>query len=202
MPNPNTPRGLIPYRNMTDSYFTGGLGLYFIPSSYPTALFIGDPVVATGVSDANGVPVVARATAGAANNLLGPIVSIAPGGNNMGVLGVTRDMQVYHVGSTSQYVLVAHDPSWLFWIQEDSVGGSIAMATAGMKNANLVAGAGSTVTGYSGWQLQSSSLAAAQPTYQLRVLRGLQEEDNVMGDTNAKWLVKINLHSLTSLNGV
>lgn len=202
MPNPNTPRGLIPYRNSTDGYFTGGLGLYFIPSSYPTALFIGDPVVPTGASDANGIPVVALATAGAGNYLLGPIVSIAPGGNNMGVIGVTRDMQVYHVGSTSQYVLVAHDPTWLFWVQENSIGGSIAMASAGMKNANLVAGAGSTITSYSGWQMASNSVAAAQPTYQLRIMRGLQEEDNVMADTNAKWLVRINLHSITNPNGV
>jgi hypothetical protein len=186
---------------MADAYNTGGLGLYFVPSSYPTAMFVGDPVVPTGASDANGVPVVALATAGAANYILGPFVSIAPGGSNMAVLGVTRDMPVYHPASTSQYILVAHDPNELFWVQENSAGGSIAMATAGMKNANLVAGTGSTVTGYSGWQMASGSIAVG-PTLQLRILRGLQQEDNVMADTNAKWLVKINLHSLLNPSGV
>ena len=204
MPNSNAPRGLIPYRRSTDGYETGGLGLYFVPSSYNQAIFVGDPVVPTGASDANGIPVVALATAGATNPILGPMVSIAPGGSNMAVVGVTRDMPVYHVASTSQYILVAHDPNELFWVQEDSLplsAGFIPVATAGMKNGNLIAGAGSTATGYSGWTLDSSSVVTAGPTLQVRIMRGLQEEDNQLGANYAKWLVRINLHSLTGLNG-
>jgi hypothetical protein len=205
MPNVNAPRGLIPYRRSTDSYETGGLGLYYVPATYGPAIFVGDPVVPTGASEANGIPVVALASAGATFPLLGPMVSIAPGGSNGRVIGVTRDMTPYRAASTSQYILVAHDPAELFWIQEDSLplsAGFIPLATAGMKNANLIAGVGSTVTSYSGWTLDSSTVAAAQPTYQLKIMRLLQEEDNEGGQNYAKWLVRINLHVLTQAAGI
>lgn len=199
MANANIARGLVPYRFTSGAPYNGAYNIYSVPAAYAVNLFIGDPVVPTGASDANGIPVVAIATAGSTNNTLGPIVSIVSGGNP--VVPVTRDLPVYHPASTNQYVLVADDPNLLFWIQEDSVGGSIAMATAGMKNANLIAGAGSTTTGISGWMLDSSTIAVG-PTLQVRLITGLQEEDNTMATTNAKWLVKINLHSLTNLTGV
>jgi hypothetical protein len=108
---------------------------------------------------------------------------------------------IYHPASTAQYILVADDPNLLFEIQEDSVGGSIAMATAGTKNADLVAGTGSTVTGFSGWQLDSSTIQTTN-TLQLRLVQGLTQVDNTMASTNAKWLVKINLHSMNNLTGI
>jgi hypothetical protein len=201
--NANSPRGLIPYRNIVDAYNTGGLGLYYVPSTYATAIYVGDPVIATGAADANGIPVVQLATAGSSDYTLGPMVAIAPGGSNGAVVPVLQNQPVYHVASTSQYILVAHDPNELFWIQEDSVGGSIDTASSGMKNANLVSGTGSTVTGYSGWMLDSSTINTTN-TLQLRIMRALQEEDNTVGtaSTYGKWLVKINLHSLNNLTGI
>ena len=73
-------------------------------------------------------------------------------------------------------------------------------AQAPNRNVNLVSGSGSTVTGYSGWQLNSSTLATTN-TLQMRVVRMLQEADNVAG-TNAKWLCRINLNALLSATGV
>ena len=54
----------------------------------------------------------------------------------------------------------------------------------------------STVTGFSGWQLQASSVATTN-TLDLKIIRPLQEADNVIGTSantnmNAKWLVKLN----------
>jgi uncharacterized protein YcfJ len=87
-------------------------------------------------------------------------------------------------------------------IQEDSVGGAIAAATGGMANGNLVAGAGSTTTGMSGWQLQSSGVSSsANPTFQLRILSTLRGPDNAIG-VNCKWVVRLNLPQLWGLGGV
>ncbi len=199
MANSNTPRGLIPYRYTSGAPYNGSANIYAVASDYATALYVGQPLIATGASDANGIPYVQTATAGGGAYTLGPMVGIVDGGNP--VVAVTQGLPVYHPASTLQYILVADDPNLLFWIQEDSAGGSIAMATAGMKNADLVAGAGSTVTGYSGWQLDSSTINTT-PTLQMRLISGLQEADNTMASANAKWLVKVNLHSLNNPTGV
>lgn len=199
MANPNTPRGLVPYKYSTGAPYNGSANIYAVKSDYATALYLGDPLTPTGASDANGIPYVQIATAAGGNYILGPMVGIVDGGNP--VIPVTQGLPIYHPASTAQYILVADDPNLLFWIQEDSDSGSIAMATAGMKNADLIAGSGSTATGWSGWQLDSSTINTTN-TLQLRLMGGLQEADNVMASANAKWLVRLNLSTLTHTTGV
>lgn len=202
MANPNTAKGLIPRQRIDGSPYNGARGLYYVPSTYATALFLGQPLVATGASDANGIPVVQTATAAGGAYTIGPMVGIAEGGDpGAANIGITRDLPLYHPASTSQYIHVADDPDLIFEIQEDSVGGSIAMATAGTKNADFIAGAGSTVTGFSGWMLDSSTINTTN-TLQLRLLGGVRRADNTMAADYAKWLVKINLHSLRNLTGI
>lgn len=199
MANPNTPRGLVPVQHISGSPYSGPGSLYHVPAAYGTALYLGLPLVATGASDANGIPTAQIATAAGGAYTIGPMIGIADGGEP--VTGITRDMAVYHPASTLQYIHVADDPDLIFEIQEDSVGGSIAMATAGTKNADFIAGAGSTVTGYSGWMLDSSTIATTA-TLQMRLLRGVHRADNAMAASYAKWLVKINLHSLRNTTGI
>lgn len=199
MPNANRPTGIIPVRHSSGAHYNGAYNIYFVPAAYATALFLGIPLIATGASDGNGVPVVQIATAGATNQMIGSMVGIVDGGEPINT--VTRDLPLYHPASTAQYILVADDPDLVFEAQEDSVGGSIAMATAGTKNIDMVAGAGSTATGYSGWQLDSSTIATGA-TLQMRLLRGVERPDNAMAQANAKWLVRINLHSMRNLTGV
>lgn len=197
MANASFPTGLWPVKDTSGRVWTGAANLYFVASSLATGVFIGDPLIPTGTSDANGVPGVTLATAGSSNFTIGPMVGISNGGDP--IVPITRDMPIYRPASVGQYILVADDPNLMFKVQEDSVGGA-ASVNASMNNANLVAGAGSTVTGYSGWQMQSSSVATTN-TLQLRVLQLLREADNAPG-VAAKWLVKINLHSLTNLTGI
>lgn len=199
MANRNMPRGIIPVQRLDGSPYNGAANVYYVPSAYATALYLGLPLIATGASDANGIPVAQIATAGATNYTIGPMVGIVNGGEP--VVGVQRDSLVYHPASTAQYILVADDPDLIFEAQEDSVGGSIAMATAGTKNVDLVAGAGSTITGYSGWMLDSSTVATGA-TLQMRLLRGVHRTDNEMASAYARWLCKINLHSLRNTTGV
>lgn len=199
MANANTPRGLVPYKYTSGAPYNGSANIYYVPSDYATALYLGQPLIATGASDANGIPVVQTATAGATNYIIGPMVGIVDGGNP--VVGVTQNLPIYHPASTAQYILVADDPNLLFWAQEDSVGGAITVATAGTKNIDLVAGAGSTATGWSGWMLDSNTIGTGA-TLQMRIVGGLQEPDNTMGSAYAKWLVRPNLSSYTNTTGI
>lgn len=195
MANANVPRGLIPYRRTTGEPFNAGTNIYYVPSSVASNIFIGDPVTyLTAAADANGIPAVTLATAGSSNNILGSMVGIVNGGDP--IVPITRDLPIYHQASTGGYILVADDPDTLFEVQENGNMG----AQAPNRNVNLVSGTGSTVTGYSGWQLNSSTLATTN-TLQMRVIRMLQQADNVAG-TNAKWLCRINLNALTSTTGV
>lgn len=193
MANANVARGLMPYRHYDGSVWNGSANMYYIPSGYAQNVFVGDPVVMSHTqNDANGIPGVNLATAGTSNVVLGSVVGIVVGGNP--VIAVTRDLPVYHAASTAQYVLVADDPTLMYMIQDDGTGSTLNQWPG--QNANLISGSGSTVTGYSGWQLQGSSIATTS-TLQLRVLRLLDQPDNAQPPTaNSKWLVKINQFQL------
>ena len=162
-------------------------------------IFLGDPIVPTGATDGFGVPCCTIATAGATNTVLGGFIGRSNGPAGSGVT-LLQSSSVYRPASTLVYGLVCDDPNQLYAIQEDSVGGAIAIANAGMSNANLVAGAGSTTTAYSGWMLQSSTAGAGNTTYQARIVGLLRGPDNVIGNY-AKWAIRLNLPALWALSG-
>ena len=199
MANANAPRGLVPVRYFSGAPYNGAANIYFVPATYGSAIYPGDPVIGvTNSEDAgSGIPTVQLASAGSNNYIQGVMVGIAPGGEPQ--IAVTRDLPVYHPASTAGFILVADDPNLLFSVQEDSNGGALAAGAAG-RNVNLVSGAGSATYGTSGWQLQSSSLNTTN-TLQMRILRLLEQADNAAG-VNAKWLCKINLHQFQNLTGV
>jgi hypothetical protein len=200
MANADIPRGLVPVRYRSGAPYNGAANVYYVPSTYGTALYIGDPVVTvTDSSDANGVQTVAiGAAAGTAVGILGPIVSLAFFDGSP----VLRDSGRYHAASTAGYVLVADDPDLLFEIQEDGAGGAMGVGAVG-RNAQLVAGTGSAITGWSGWQLDSSELATTS-THQLRIVAPVLRADNDPTLTKAKWLVSINhgRHSFNDADGI
>jgi hypothetical protein len=196
MANANLVAGLIPRRHRDGTPYTGAVRKYYVPASDSTALFVGDPVVIAGTGDARGVPAVTRATAGSAGRITGVVIGIAndpavPGSNDM-------LMQGYRPASTEGYVLVCDDANILFEIQEDGVGGTLAVTSIGL-NADLIAGTGSTSTRNSGFMLDSST-AATTATLQVRIVALEQRADNDVG-ANAKWLVSINLPTETGAAG-
>lgn len=199
MANANIPFGLRPINN-NGTPFSGQLTMYNVPSSVGTAVFIGDPVIPNGTGDAFGVAGVTLATAAGANFLIGAVVAIVngPAAGGSATVPITRDLPVYHAASTNGYVLVADDPNTLFEIQEDSIGNNLA-ATDLSSNFSLVSGVGSTVTGLSGWMLDSST--SATTTLQLRLMRLLRSPDNAIGQYG-KWVVRINQHSLWNTTGI
>jgi hypothetical protein len=193
MANANVARGLIPYRYTWGGMYNGSANIYFVPSSYATALFIGDPVdIKSGSNDTNGVPSVIAATVG--SPILGVMVGIVDAGQP--VIAVTRDLNVYRPASTAQYILVADDPNLLHMVQDDASAQATAANLWAGKNANLVSGSGSTTTGFSGWQMASSTVATTN-TLDVKIVMPLQQADNTIGSVantqqNAKWLVKLN----------
>jgi hypothetical protein len=196
MANANVPRGLVPYRRTTGEPYNGAANVYYVPASVASNIFIGDPVTyLTNSADTSGIPGITLTTAGSSNNILGSMVGIVNGGEP--IIPITRDLPIYHQASTAGYILVADDPDTLYEVQEN---GAMVQGAPG-RNVNLVSGSGSTITGISGWQLNSSTLNTTN-TLQMKIIRGLEQADNLIGSTNAKWLCRINLNALTSTTGV
>lgn len=175
---------------------TARIRTYFVPASDGTAIFLGDAVKSGGTADsATGCPTVAQAAAGDA--IRGVVVGVNPiKGVTVGSENLNRN---YRPASTAMYLLVCDDPDAIYEIQEDAVGGALALTAVG-ENADIVVGSGSTGTGLSGMQLDTSTHTSSSA--QLRILNFVNRVDNVPASANAKVLVKINEDELTSTSGV
>lgn len=181
----DTPRGFNPARMNTNGSYPGAVNRYWVPATETNAIFIGDPVDLSGTADTAGTsPSVIRATAGSAGYVVGVVVGI----ENLTDSNLSR---THLPGSTGGYILVADDPDEAFEIQEDSVAATLAITSTGL-NADFVIAAGNTTTGLSATELDSST-AETTATLQCRILRLVDRPDNEIG-TNAKWLVRFNLH--------
>lgn len=177
--------GLRPVRYKDGAPYNGATNLYYVPASDGTALYVGDPVVVAGSGDANGVPSVTRAAAGA--NITGAVVGFAP--KPYGAAGTDSGVNLgYRAASTEDYVLVADGVGLIFEAMEDQVGGALAAADIGL-NVDLVAAAGSAYTKQSGYLLDSSTKATTSA--QMRIVGLSPRVDNVIGNTDAVWLVSI-----------
>jgi hypothetical protein len=189
MANVSAPRGLVPVREANGQPYSGSANVYYVPASDSTALFRGDPVIVAGSGDADGVPSITRATAALGNAFTGVVVGFVP---------TPAFTTQYRPASVAGYVLVADDPSLLFEIQEDAVGGAMAAADIGL-NVDLIAGSGNTVTGCSGFMADTSTKATTA-TLQLRIVGFAQRADNEIG-ASAKILVRNNLPTETGAAG-
>lgn len=200
MANSNVASGIRPVNQFGTPWSGQGLLVAF-PASQAGNIFLGDPLIALGGTDAFGVPLMGIASAGNNNPIMGAFNGIMNGPAGSGVT-VTRDLPVYRQASILNYGYLYADPNDLFVVQEDSVGGAIAASAAGFANGNLVAGAGSTVSGFSGWMLQSSSVSSSANTgFQVKIIGLARGPDNAVGNF-AKWIVRLNNPQLWSTTGV
>ena len=188
MANVNAPFGMGTVTR-TGSEYIGGVNRYYVPASNPAVLAVGDPVVSGGSADANGVPSVARAAAGA--SVRGYIVGF--------VYDRTyEDLPNYLPASTEGYVLVADDPNARVILQEDSVGGALGAADVGL-NVNFIVADANSLTGRSQVQIDSSS-SATTATLPLKLLELWPLDNNEIGD-NAIWVCSFNTHELKADTG-
>lgn len=194
MANANAAFGLKPL-NLNGTTWSGQGKMIYFPTSQAGNIFIGDPLIPLGTTDANGVPGFGIATAGATNIIGGSFLGVTNGPAGSGFT-LLQSQTIYRLASTITYGFLCDDPDVMYSVQEDSVGGAIAIANAGYSNGNLVAGSGgSTQTGLSSWMLQSSSVGSGNATYQVKVLGLTRGPDNVIGNY-ARWNVIINLPAL------
>lgn len=193
MANNDTPFGLRPLRHRNGAAYNGAANAYYVPSTYATALFIGDPVVKTGTSNTSAVngmaagtlPEINKATAGDGNSITGVVVGFAVDPDNLG--------KVYNPASTARVVYVCDDPDVVFEIQAD---GSIPAASVGLNAVLIYTNTGSTITGRSGAELDTTSDApAADASNQLTIQRVIDRPDNAEGADYTKVEVKINAHT-------
>ena len=189
--------GLRPRQPINGADWNGKLRAYYIPSTYATSVFIGDPVKITGTSNTTAVEAIGGkyvvgslaevnlATAGATNKITGVVCGFMP---------VSRDSLVYGLASTERVALVSVDPFMVYQI----VAGSTALAatTVGL-DAVLKSGTGSSTTGLSGWYMDSgdTTAPAADATYQVHILNASNMDGNDVASAAAMWDVMINIPS-------
>lgn len=193
MANVDSRYGLRPVRHRNGAPYNGACTAYYVPASYGTALFIGDPVVKTGTANTTEVdgynpgtlPVINKATAGDGNATTGVIV---------GFKKLTDDDQIYNSANTEAIAFVADDPDLVFHMQASSTG--VLAATSVGLNANYIfTHGGDTVTGYSGVELDTTSdVPAADASNQLTILRFVDAANNEIAE-HADVEVSINNHT-------
>lgn len=178
-------QGLVPVRYKGGAPYNGAANVYSVASGESNNIFIGDPVIISGTGDANGVPGVARATAG--GRITGVVVGFAP--NPAADAGDTTAInRGYRAASEADYLLVADDPNLLFEATEDGTGGFLATTDIG-NNVDLAVGTGSTYTKKSGFVLDSST--AATTAAGVRLVGLSPTVDNAIGSTSTVWQVAI-----------
>jgi hypothetical protein len=187
MANADRAAGLLPVRYITGAPYNGAADVYSTATGDATAIFLGDPVKLSGTSTTiNGVVYADVDQAATGDVIIGVVV---------GVLPVTNDSLIYRAASTARRLLVATDPSLLYEIQEVSGGTALTAAAIGL-NADFVVGTGSTITGFSGVELNNVGEATTN-TLDLQILGLVSRADNEVGE-HAKWLVRINRHQFAN----
>lgn len=185
MANADAAFGLKPVRYLSGAPYNGAANKYYIPSTdTDAAAYIGSVVKLTGGADADGIPVV-TSNVSTADAVVGVVVGVVP---------TTSSSTIYRENSTSRYVLVADDPNLVFEVQEDSTGGALAATAAGGTCTLSSFTSGSTTTGLSATELDSSLLSETSDTNDdVRIIRLAQRPNNAVG-TNAVWEVRLNIH--------
>jgi len=186
MANIDNPTRFLPVQDITGAPWCGKANEYTVLAADGVAMFPGDAVKMTGISDTSGVPVCARCDA--ADVPIGIVIGFK--------LNRDYEGQIYRTGDTLRTALVVDDPFVYFEIQTSATN---AVEDFGY-NADYIATAGSTVTGLSLMELDQTTVAntASLP---LRIIRLMPRENNAVGEF-AKLLCKFNRHQLLETTGV
>lgn len=182
--------------------YTGQANVYFVPSSDSTVIMVGDAVKFLGdARAASGVPTVTRIS-GATDIPVGIVVGILfTGVGDTGNVPPVTDLNtpMYRRASTDRYLLVADDPALVYEVQYAGTSVAAATVTANVGlNGQFTLTAGSTSTGSSGMQLDSSGLATTA-TLPLKIVGIPPRPDNIPGDTYISYYVKLNSSTYGSL---
>lgn len=190
MANLDAAFGLRPVGTLNGASWNGRTQRFYIPSTDTNAaVYRGSLVKLTGggYDEGNGsvVPIV-TGNVSSADAVVGVVTSVDP---------ETEDSLIYRANSTSRFVNVCTDPNMIYAVQEDSVSSTLAAGAMGA-TANLTGfTSGSTVTGLSAIEIDSSTLSEVADTDDDVLIVGFDKRpDNEIG-ANAVWLVRLNNHA-------
>lgn len=191
MPNVDKVRGFWPVQTLNGGNWDGRIGIYYVPATDATAIFKGDFVSLVAGGDPTGkYPIVTQAAGGTGNALLGVVVGF---GTQPQLMAQLPDLSKrYRLASEALYLAVVDDPNVIYEGQEDGDTTPLA-ATDVSRNATIIVGAGNTDSGFSGMEIDSTSVKDL--TDQLRLLRLANKVDNEIG-AFAQWYVRINENQL------
>ena len=152
MANSDTPFGFKPVKHLLGAPWNGKVTTYYVAAGDGTAIFKGDAVKSAGAADATGkFPTVIQAAAG--DVIRGVVIGF--GDNPYVMTHPDNPNRDYRPASTAMYVFVVDDPFVVFEIQEDSGANDMAATMLGLQT-DIVVGTGSTSTGKSAMELDSS----------------------------------------------
>lgn len=196
MANKDTPFGFKPVGHLLGLPWSGKARVCYVPVANAANLFIGDAVISEGSADASGkYPTIAQAVAG--GDIFGVIIGF---GDNPNVMthpdNPNRD---YCPLETAMYALVITDPFVIYEIQEDNAANDMDADMVGLTTDIATVGTGSTTTGKSAMELDSSGTGAGAA--QCRILGVSNREDNALG-SYCKWDVLIVEHELLVATGL
>jgi len=179
MANADTPNGFRPIGNLNGAPYTGATIKCSILAADETATFVGDLVKLSGTASAEGYPSVQQGAA-SDTSFFGVVTSFDP--------APTDIETVYRKADTLRNCnVVPASGGQLFVVQAN---GAFAITDVG-NTADVVVGSGSTSTGLSGMELNSSDIGTG---INLHILGVDQRPDNEI-DTNCDVVVRINEHT-------
>lgn len=187
MANVDSPFGLKPAMHRNGAPYNGAFRVYSVAAGDATAIYVGDPVKLAGTSQTINGRILSDVVQAATGDVMSGVV--------VGVSADTQDSLRYRAASTQRLLFVADDPDLLFEVQEASGGTALTANDAGL-NANFVVAAGSTVTAFSGVELNNATEATTN-TLDLHIVGPVNREDNAIGE-HCKWLVTINRHQFAN----
>jgi hypothetical protein len=200
MANVDNPHGLKPIfpSGVGGGSQTGAVTKMYMPADYATDAFIGDPViiVAAGSND------VVVNTVGGGEYQVGTlpecnVVTVGDGNDISGVIvgfeAVTRDSAIYGVASSVRVCNVITDPFQEYLIQAD---GAVGPLEVGLNAVLIATHSGSTTTGISGMELDTTSDAPeANASNQLVIKRLYNSPDNETNAAHNEVVVRIAIHT-------
>ena len=169
---------------------TTGTTKYAIADNQSTAIFTGDPVKYKN----DGTIEVATASDALLGVFMGCFYTDPTTGKP-----TYKDHFPASLSPGDAIAFVADDPDQMFVVQQDSVGSNLVAADLNL-NANLIFGTGSTTTGVSGVEIDSST-GAATATHQVRLIDFYDIPSNDATANNSELVIKINNHSLNGGTG-
>jgi len=176
--NADKPSGFRPVGHLNGSQWNGKANKYYIASAAAN-IFIGDMM--TLLANGSSVPYSCVEAADAATDVpVGPVIGIE--------LKPDSPRRTYLASGVSGYLYIADDPDLVMEVQ---CNGTLEDGDIGSK-AVVYAGAGSTTTGRSAYEVTVTTMAATQ-SFIYHVQRLVDRPENALG-ADAKVLVSFNVH--------